>query len=121
MKTMAWTTGVAATVVLGGCASSPVPAERLARSEAAVRSASEVGAERVPSAALHLQVARDELSQARRLIADGDNRRADYMLLRAEADADVALTLAREDAARADAQRTLLEVQNLKNSRPEGS
>jgi hypothetical protein len=119
MKTMAWIG--AASVVLGACASSPVPADRLAQSQAAVRSAQEVGAERVPSAALHLKVANDELEQARKLIADGDNKRAEYILLRAEADADAALNLAREAQVRTDAQRTVEEVQRLKSSRPEGT
>jgi hypothetical protein len=120
MKTMAWMG--AASVMLGACASSgPVPAEQLGRSEGALRSAQEVGADRVPPAALHLKVANDELAMARKLIADGENRRAEYVLLRAEADANAALNLAREVQARNDAQKALDEVQKLKNSRPEGT
>lgn len=119
MKTIAWIG--AASVVLGACASSPVPADRLAASQAAVRSAHEVGAENVPPAALHLKVANEQLDLARRLIADGDNKRAEYILLRAESDANAALALAREAESRADAQRTIDQVQKLKASRPEGS
>lgn len=120
MKTMAWMG--AASLALGACASSgPVPAERLAKSEAALRAAREVGAERVPPAAMHLRVANDELVMARKLMADGDNTRAEYILMRAEADAEVARSLAREAQARNEAQRTLDEVQRLKNSRPEGT
>lgn len=112
----------AAAVVLGACgASGPVPADKLAQSQAAVRSAQELGAERVPPAALHLKVANEQLNLARKLIADGDNKRAEYVLLRAEADAEVALNLAREQAAREDAQRTIMQVQQLKNSQPEGT
>jgi len=111
----------AAALALGACASSPVPADTLARSQAAVRSAKEVGAERVPPAALHLKVANEQLDLARKLIADGDNKRAEYVLLRAEADADVALNLTREAQARADAQKTIDEIQKLKNSQPEGT
>lgn len=102
-------------------ASGPVPADKLAQSQAAVRSAQELGAERVPPAALHLKVANEQLNLARKLIADGDNKRAEYVLLRAEADAEVALNLAREQAAREDAQRTIMQVQQLKNSQPEGT
>ncbi len=123
MKTLALTT-VAACIALGACATSPVPAVRLAQSEAAIRSAKEAGAEKVPPAALHLQVAMDELDLARKLIYYGSNERADYMLLRAEADADVALTFTREAAARDAAEKTLIEVQKLRNSqssRPEGT
>jgi hypothetical protein len=119
MKTIAWIG--AASVVLAACASSPVPADKLAQSQAAVRSAHEVGAEKVPPAALHLKVAREELDLARKLISDGDNKRAEYILSRAQADAETAIALAREAEARADAQRTLDEVQQLKNSRPEGT
>lgn len=119
MKTIAWIG--AASVALCACASSPVPADRLAQSQAAVRSAHEVGAENVPPAALHLKVANEELEMARRLISDGDNKRAEYILLRAESDANAALALAREAEARADAQRTIDQVQKLKASRPEGS
>jgi hypothetical protein len=119
MKTIAWIG--AASVVLGACASSPVPADRLARSQAAVRSAHEVGAENVPPAALHLKIANEELGMAKKLIEDGDNQRAEYILLRAEADANAALALAREAQARDDAQRTIDQVQKLKASRPEGS
>jgi hypothetical protein len=119
MKTIAWIG--AASVVLGACASSPVPADRLAHSQGAIRSAHEVGAENVPPAALHLKVANEELNMAKRLIENGDNDRAEYILLRAEADANAALALAREASARADAQRTIDQVQRLKASRPEGS
>jgi hypothetical protein len=119
MKTIAWIG--AASVVLGACASSPVPADRLATSQGAIRVAHEAGAENVPPAALHLKIANEELAMARRLIADGDNLRAEYILLRAESDANAAQALAHEAGARADAQRTIEEVQKLKASRPEGS
>ncbi len=121
MRIVAWIG--AASVALGACASSgAVPADKLARSQAAVRSAQELGAEQVPTAALHLKLANDEVAQARKLIIDGDNKRAEYILLRAEADADAALALAREVHARADAQKTMDEVQRLKNSQqPEGT
>ena len=119
MKTIAWIG--AASVALGACASSPVPADRLARSQAAVRSAHEVGADNVPPAALHLKVANEQLDLARRLIADGDNKRAEYILLRAESDANAALALAREAQARDDAMKTIDQVQRLKASKPEGS
>jgi hypothetical protein len=118
MKTIAWIG--AASVVLGACAASPVPAEKLALSQASIRSATEGGAEKVPPAALHLRIANEELDLAKRLISDGDNERASYVLSRARADAETAIALTHEADARADAQRTLEEVQKLKNSRPEG-
>ena len=119
MKTMAW---IGATLLaLGGCATTPVPADSLARSQAAFRSAHEVGAENVPPAALHLTIAKEELDQAKRLIKDGEYKRAEYILMRAESDANAALALTREADARTDAQKTIEQVQKLKTSRPEGS
>jgi hypothetical protein len=106
----------AASVALGACASSPVPADRLAKSQAAIRSAKELGAERIPPAALHLKVANDQLELGRKLLADGDNKRAEAVLMRAEADAEASIALAHENMARADAQRTLQEVQRLRTS-----
>jgi hypothetical protein len=120
MKTIGWTT-LAASVVLGGCASAPVPAGRLAESEAAIRSAQEIGAQRVPPAAVHLKVAQDQLDHAKKLMADGENARAEYILLRAQADAEVAISLAREATLREDAQRTLQEVQRVKTAQRPGS
>lgn len=113
----------AASVALAACATSPVPADRLAKSQAAIRGAQEVGADRSPTAALHLKVANESLALGRKLIAEGDNKRADYILMRAEADAEAAIALAHESNARADAQRTLDEVQKVKMSsmRQEGS
>lgn len=106
----------AASVALGACASSPVPADKLAKSQAAIRSAQELGADRVPAAALHLKVANEQLGFARNLLADGDNERAENVLMRAEADAETSIALAHENVARRDAQRTLDEVQKLKTS-----
>lgn len=113
----------AASVALAACASSPIPADRLAKSQAAIRSAQDQGAEGAPNAALHLKVANDGLSLARRLIAQGDNKRAEYILMRAESDAEAAIALTHENQARMDAQRTLDEVQKLKTSsmRQEGT
>lgn len=106
----------AASVALGACASTPIPADRLARSRATIRSAQELGAEKVPKAALHLKVANDHLDAARKLIAEGENERAEYVLMRAEADAEAAVALTHENAARDDAQETLDEVKRLKTA-----
>jgi hypothetical protein len=98
------------------CASAPVPAERLASAEAAVRGATEVGAEATPQASLHLKMARDQIAEARRLIAAGDAERADWSLMRAQADAELALTLARETEARAKANALLAEARSLRQA-----
>lgn len=83
-------------LALVACAGAPQPTERLASTQAAVRAAKEVGAKDVPQAQLHTQLAEEQIQQANKLIADGDNERADHVLRRAQADAELAVALARE-------------------------
>jgi hypothetical protein len=87
------------------CASFPPPTNSLANSLASVRGAEEIGAENVPKAALQLQLAREELTQAKRLMADGDNELAHSMALRSSNDAELAIVLTREEQARVAATR----------------
>ncbi len=87
------------------CASYPAPQQHLADSVASVRGAEEVGAAAQPQAALNLRLAQEEVMRAKGLLHDGKNEEADFMTLRAKADADLALTLAREDTARIRAQQ----------------
>jgi hypothetical protein len=51
-------------------------------------------------------VAEEEIDQAKRLIKDGKNERADYMTLRAYNDATLSLALTREETARRRAQQS---------------
>ena len=95
------------TALTAGCGSFPLPTDRLASSEAAIRTAIEVGAPNEPRAALHLKLAKDQLDQGKALIKDGDNQRADYVLRRAEADAELSLALARENNSKTEAQQVL--------------
>lgn len=80
-------------VACGG--SYPEPKDAFSQSEAAIRGATEMGADRVPSASLHLKFAKDQVAEAKRKAEDGDNRRAEYILLRARADAELALVMAK--------------------------
>lgn len=94
-----------ATLLLAGCASYPAPSDHLASAIAAARGAQEAGASRVPRAALHLKLSEEQIAEARQMMERGDNRRADYMTLRAYNDAELALAMARADAADKRAQR----------------
>jgi hypothetical protein len=76
-----------------GCASTPVPNAKVASSEAAIRAAQETGSEKVPQAALHLKLAEEQLQAAKLLIRDNDNQRAEYVLMRSQADAELAIAL----------------------------
>lgn len=98
-----------------GCGSAPVPLSgSLSQTQAAIRAAEEVGARNVPKAALHLKMAQDQLQTAKALLADDEEEEASVILARAEADAELALTLAKEANLRAQAQEALRKVDELK-------
>lgn len=87
-----------------GCgASVPVPTQRMADAESAVRSARELGAASKASAQLNLKLADEQIAQAKNSVKNGDNERADLQLTRAQADAELSLALAREEDAKAGA------------------
>jgi uncharacterized protein (DUF1501 family) len=88
-----------------GCASAPAPTEQMTSAKAAVRSAEELGASGVPAADLHVKLAQEQIAHASKLMEDGENERAKLMLQRAAADAELALALAKEAAARNAAQQ----------------
>jgi hypothetical protein len=98
---------VAASVTLSfACgASFPAPTQRLADAESAHRSALELGAANQPAAALHIKLAEEQMDKAKALIADGNNKEADSLLVRSKADSELALALAREQSANAATQQ----------------
>ena len=102
--------------VIAGCASAPPVNERTITTQAAIRAAGEVGAASVPRASLHLQLAKEESEKAKLLADSGDKERAASLLLRAEADAELAVTLAREDAERTEANAAVERVHQLRQS-----
>jgi hypothetical protein len=86
-----------------GCGSSyPAPTQPLSEAQAADRSAQELGADADPAAKLHLKLAQEQMANAKKLMADGENKRAEAMLLRAKADAELALSLAKEQKAKGE-------------------
>ena len=87
-------------LLAAGCASHPPPTDQLASAIAATRGAEEAGAHQVPRASLQLKLAQEQIAQARAMMKEGENERADFMTLRAYNDAELALAMAREDAAR---------------------
>jgi ParB-like chromosome segregation protein Spo0J len=112
----------AAVVAFGvGCGSSyPAPTQPLADAEAADRSAQELGASSVPAAQLHLKLAQEQTNTARQLMKDGENKRAEAMLLRAKADAELALSLAKEEKAKTGVQQAV-EKSSLQNQVNQGA
>jgi hypothetical protein len=91
---------LAALPLASGCSPSwPEPKQPLADAEAAARSAREVGAESQPAAKLEVTLADEQIAEAKKSIEEDDNERATYQILRARADAELALALAHEQNA----------------------
>ena len=102
---------VVAAAIAAGCASTPVNTEA---STSGIRAANEVGAAKVPQASLHLQLAKEELEHAQGLAASGEKDQATSLLLRAEADAELAVALSREDAEKSEARAAVERVRQLR-------
>jgi len=94
---------LAAFPLLAACASAPLPSERMASAESAVRAAKEVGSDQVPKAQLMVKLAEEQIAQAKQLAKEGETEKASSLLTRATADAELALAMAREEQARAAA------------------
>jgi hypothetical protein len=68
----------------------------------------------VPAAALSVKLAQEEVQKAKQLMQDGDNKRAELILMRAQADAELALAQAREQQAKTDADKALDQVKSMR-------
>ena len=80
MRIVTGAAGVIGAAILAACGSYAVPNDRMASAEAALRAAQELNAQSSPQAALHLKLAQEALADAKRLLASGENERADYVL-----------------------------------------
>ena len=108
---MVFAMAVVATAIVAGCANAPL---QTGASTSGIRGAEEAGAAKVPQASFHLQLAREELEHARELAAKGKKEEAQSMLLRAEADAELAVTLSHEDAEKSEAMAAVARVRQLR-------
>src|SRR3954471_17981221 len=98
------------------CASTQsAPSEKAESSSASIRAAEEVGATHTPTAALHLQLAKEQFEQAQKIAGD-DKDHSERLLLRAQADAELALALARSETEKAAALGEIEKVKTLKKS-----
>ena len=98
--------------VIAGCGSAP-PVNKEA-STSAIRAAEESGASNVPSASLYLQLAKEELENAKVLVAKDDKEQAESMLLRAQADGELAVALSHGDADKKEAVQAIERVRQLR-------
>lgn len=116
MVAYSWT--LLAAIALGGCASSAPMQRRSENSAAAIRAADEVGAASVPRASLHLQLAKESSAKAKELDTAGEPERGASLMLRSEADANLAVALARVEASKQRAAAAAEKVRALKKANP---
>jgi regulator of protease activity HflC (stomatin/prohibitin superfamily) len=83
-------------------------------STSTIRAAEEAGASTVPTASLYLQLAKEQLEKAKALAANGDRAEAESMLLRAQADGELAIALSRGEADKKEATQAIERVQQLR-------
>lgn len=112
-STFALGASLAVAAVVAGCAAMPAPTAKVASSAAAIRAAEELQATQTPAAQLRLQYAQDQYAEAQKRIAAGDNEKADLLLMRAEADAELAVAIAKQVKAEQAAIAAQVEVQNV--------
>jgi hypothetical protein len=100
MKTFIVSAATPLLLALGCAGTLPPPNQQLADVEAASRSANELGAQQIPDAQLHIKLADEQTGKARAAMAEDDNVRAERLLMRAKADAELAIALVRADKAK---------------------
>ncbi len=105
----------------GGCGAS-LPARERTDAVAAVRAARELGAESTPQASYHLALADNEVAEAEAFILRGQMEAAQRVLIRAKADAELAMALQREAEVRARAVETHEHIDEQRETalQPEG-
>src|SRR4051812_40229102 len=103
------------TALLAACGGSSLPPAKVANTQSSISAATAVGADQNPQAALHLKMARDQLSEAQSLIDAGKNDEARLVLERADADAEVALMITREAQASEGVRKAQADVDALQN------
>jgi uncharacterized protein DUF4398 len=111
----------AACSVVGCGGGYPEPRNQLTASESAIRAAEVAGAQNNPQSALHLKRAREQVDSGKGLIDEGENERAEWVLRRAQSDADLALSLATEEAQRKKAAQAKEELDQLQETVRQGS
>jgi hypothetical protein len=91
----------------------PPPNDEWAAAQGDVGRAQSAGAPNVPEAKLHLQIAQEDLQTSKGLI-DNDNRRATDLVAVARIEAQLALSLARQQQAEDDAKRAQADLAKAK-------
>jgi hypothetical protein len=101
MKRLKRSLVIVGALLAGACggSSSEASSQQLAQSQAAIRAAGEVGAGSNPQASLHLKMAKDRMLKAEALDKKGEHESARALMDEARVDAELALSLTREQQA----------------------
>jgi hypothetical protein len=105
-----------AVATCAACGGYTVPPQHVTGAQTAIAAARGGGADADPQAALHLKLAEEQYSGARNLMNQGDGKQADLMLLRSQADAQLAQSLANKTTATAQTQQTVEQIRMLMQS-----
>lgn len=114
MNATSWVYTCICGVLLFACGGAAIPQDSLTAAQADVKGAEVGGAADIPKAALYLKLAKDQIETAQKQIKDGDNETAARTLDRAQADAELALSLAKEGKAQGDASEASDQVGKLR-------
>jgi hypothetical protein len=101
-------------VALTACGGAQLNQKRATEVQASVLAAEQVGANDQPKAALHLQLAKEQVEEAKRLAADGDESSSNLLLERAKVDAELALQLAQTEREQESARQAWEKIRDLK-------
>lgn len=95
------------------------PTQRMADAQSAHRSAAEAGAAEHPDALLHLKLSEEGIAKAKTVLEAEENRRADFLLIRAKSDAELALALTKAEKAKTVAQEAAADERGQSQAGPE--
>lgn len=98
---------------MSGCAGRSVIDSKASTS--AIHSAEQAGAASNSSASYFLELAKEELEAAANLAAKGNKEEAEYMLLRAQVDAGLAMVLSRRDTDKIETTQATQRLQKLRD------
>ena len=107
---------VCVALVATACGGTQLANSEVAEVQSTMRAAEEVGAGEHPDAALHLKLAKEGIAEARALAEKDKSTQAHLMLDRAQADAELALQLARTEAQESNARKTIEKLEELRSS-----
>jgi hypothetical protein len=100
---------------VGACATAAPPMNAEGPG-ASIRAAEEIGADKIPEAALRLQLAKEQLERAKSMTSENQQDGAKRLMMRSQADAELSLALARSSQARMAAEKAKEKTKNLPNT-----